>query len=121
MRISSTDIYASHGSDERQRFWFSAFLAALVVMNALDGLLTVLWVWIERAVEINPMMAIVLDIHPALFMSAKIALVSLGAILLWRYRTHAFAVLSLGAACVAYWVVLTHHWKMILAFALGTA
>lgn len=89
----------------------------LIVMNGLDGLLTLVWVATDRAVEANPLMAILLDIHPVLFMASKCALVSFGALLLWRHREHTLSVISLTAACVAYWMVLTHHWRMIVALA----
>ena len=89
-------------------------MVMLIVMNAIDGLLTIFWVTTARAVEYNPLMALLLDIHPALFMGIKCALVSLGAILLLRHREHMLAVLSLATVCAVYVIVLTHHWQMIL-------
>jgi hypothetical protein len=110
-----TDLSRVPASEEKEPTWFAVLLAMLIVMNALDGLLTIVWVTAAQAVEANPLMAILLDIHPVLFMTFKCALVSLGAIILWRYRGNTFAMVSLAAACAAYLLVLTQHWQIILA------
>jgi hypothetical protein len=77
--------------------------------------LTIIWVTTERAVEYNPLMALLLSIHPALFMSIKCALVSAGAIVLLRHRDNILATLSLATVCAVYVMVLFHHWRMIFA------
>jgi hypothetical protein len=113
----ATDLSRLRTSEKKEPIWFSGLLAMLIVMNGLDGLLTIVWVTTAQAVEANPFMAFLLDIHPVLFMASKCALVSFGALLLWRYRGHTLSVISLATACLAYWLVLTHHWQMILALA----
>jgi len=87
----------------------------LIIMNALDGAMTIFWVTTAQAVESNPLMALILEVHPAFFMALKCALVSLGALLLWRHRENNFALLSLGAMCAVYGGVLTHHWRMLVS------
>jgi hypothetical protein len=111
------DLYQLKTNDKKEPVWFAAFIVALLIMNGVDGLMTIVWVTTARAVEINPLMALLLDIHPALFMGFKCTLVSLGAILLWRHRKNTLSVLSLATACAAYFIVLTHHWKIVLALA----
>jgi hypothetical protein len=101
-------------SDKQRPLLFARLMAILIVMNGIDGLLTVFWVSTSQAVEANPLMALLLDIHPALFMALKCALVSFGAIVLWRHRKHTLAMFSLATVCAVYGMVLTHHWRMIL-------
>jgi hypothetical protein len=44
-----------------------------------------------------------------LFMGAKLTIVSLGTIFLWRYRSNALAVVSLFTAFFGYYLVLLFH------------
>jgi len=94
---------------------FVLCLSAVIVMNVLDGLLTVFWVSTNMAVEANPLMEHVLNIHPALFMSVKIALVYLGAFILLRHSERIIANLSVVIAFCAYWMVLLYHCTMLFA------
>jgi len=101
-------------STHRRLITFIRLLSALIVMNVLDGLFTVVWVSTNRATEANPLMGLTLDIHPVLFIVVKISLVYLGAIILMRYWEKAFAVLSLAVAFCFYSIVLSYHCTMLL-------
>lgn len=75
----------------RSKNWLTWLLCGLVIFNGLDGILTLVWVYRSSAVEANPLMAYLIDLHPVIFISMKNVLVSLGAVLLWRLRSHSLA------------------------------
>ena len=61
------------------------------------------------AVEANPLMETALSGSPVLFVLAKMALVSLGILLLWRMRTHRFAAAAIVGSVVVYGAVVFYH------------
>lgn len=84
-------------------------LFSIVVLNVLDGLLTILWVSIGAAYEANPLMATLLGYHPALFMFCKLTLVLLGALLLWGHRHHSFATVAIFGLFIFYYAVILYQ------------
>ena len=84
-------------------------VGALIVLNMLDGVLTIGWIQSGRAVEANPLMDILLGIHPVLFMLIKLLLVCLGVSLLWRLRTNTTAVFSIHLCFIAYSFIFLYH------------
>jgi hypothetical protein len=89
--------------------WLRAVVAAVVVLNMLDGILTIGWIEFGRAVELNPLMDYLLGTHPVLFILIKMLLVCLGVLLLWRFRSRASAVLSIYLCFVVYSGILLYH------------
>ena len=87
----------------------------LVLFNVMDGMLTIAWIGAGVATEANPLMALLLGIHPVLFMITKILLVGLGAMLLWRFRDRALAVGSLYLCLATYSLLILYHggWMMV--------
>ena len=81
----------------------------LLLFNMVDGLLTIAWVESGRAVELNPLMDYLIGIHPVLFMAIKLLLVSLGSLLIWRYRDRFLAVASLYLCVTAYSLLMLYH------------
>jgi hypothetical protein len=81
----------------------------VIVLNMLDGVLTLLWTGLGAASEINPLMNLLLTIDPLLFMITKLLLVSLGVSLLWHYRANAFAAFSLYLCCTVYCSIILYH------------
>jgi hypothetical protein len=88
--------------------WLRGIIAAVLILNLLDALFTILVVVTHRAQEANPMMASLLD-DPWLFMIVKLALVSLGSYLLWRFRKRRFAVIAIFVAFLVYYFILLYH------------
>lgn len=84
-------------------------VAALILLNAVDGVMTIAWIETGRATEINPLMDLLIGIHPALFMTIKMLLVCLGTLLLWRFRYKTMAVASLYLCFTAYSIVILYH------------
>ena len=108
--LHSESILAPSSLVNKNRFfWFTRILGSLIVMNAIDGLFTIGWVYTNRAVEANPLMGLLINIHPVLFISLKMALVHLGSILLLHYCYKPLAVFAGILAFLVYWIVLLYH------------
>ena len=90
-----------------------ALVISLVLLNALDGILTIFWIETGGFTEANPLMNVLISNHPVLFISVKMLLVCLGIILLWRNRNHAFAVISIFLCFTVYCFVLTFHFSAL--------
>lgn len=77
----------------------------VVVLNMLDAVWTLTFIRIGAADEGNPLMDQALSWGPLRFMVAKLALVSLSVLLLWRLRDRWSAVVGLfGAAATYLWI-----------------
>ena len=87
----------------------SAIVQAVVVLNLLDAVLTLIWVQLGVATEANLLLHGVLERSAVLFMVVKLALVSLGIVLLWRQRAHPLAVFGIALVFCAYAVLLAYH------------
>ncbi len=61
-------------------------LKAIVVFNLFDALLSLAWISAGRATEANPLMKGLAESRPVLFVGVKLALVSLGGVVLWRHQ-----------------------------------
>ena len=93
----------------RQFAWLNGVVRAVIVLNLVDAVLTLLWVRAGLATEANPLLSSIVADHALLFVLGKLSLVSLGTLLLWRRRDHPLAVVGIFAAFVTYyWVLLIH-------------
>jgi hypothetical protein len=93
----------------KQFRWLKGIVATVIILNLLDGILTMVWVFSERANEANPLMAPLIEANPVLFIAVKMALVFLGTYLLWRLRKRALAVVAIFAAFLVYYAILILH------------
>ncbi len=84
-------------------------LAWILVLNLIDAVATMVWVGTGRAQEANPLMAGLLDSSPLAFMLVKLALVSGGVVVLWRFRDRALALAGTLAVFLAYYGLLLIH------------
>lgn len=82
---------------------------AVIVLNLVDAIFTILYTRFGVATEANPLMDQVLSSGPLVFMITKLSLVSLGVYLLWRLRHRRSAVAGLVAVGSAYVWLLVHH------------
>ena len=85
------------------------FAVAILVLNLLDAVFTLVLVTAGVAVEANPLMETALSRSPLAFMLAKLALVSLGILFLYRMRHHRFAALALIGSAIVYAGVVAYH------------
>ncbi|MCA9602508.1 MAG: DUF5658 family protein [Polyangiales bacterium] len=86
-------------------------LVGTLLFNLLDLVLTLVVVLTGLAIEANPVMAEALDAGPLPFSLVKLALVSMGVWIIWRYRHRPAAVFAGGAVFAAYVFVLFVHMK----------
>ena len=84
-------------------------VVAVVLLNLLDAVFTLLWVQLGVATEANVLLCGVLDSSAVGFMLVKLGLVSLGVTLLWRQRQRRLAVAGLVVCFAAYNVLLVYH------------
>jgi hypothetical protein len=98
----------SIGTDQHYA-WLDGIVKAMIVLNLLDAVFTLFWVQAGLAKEANAVMRLLVNEHALLFVVAKLALFSLGSLLLWRLRGHALAVVALFVAFVLYYLVLLQH------------
>ena len=80
----------------------------LVVCSALDALFTILHIQ-QGASEINPLMAIALSQGIESFVTVKMSLTGLGALLLAMYRNVQFGLKSLQGLAMIYGMLLVYH------------
>ncbi len=83
--------------------------AAVILMNGVDAVMTMAWVESGIATEANPLMAVALDTHPALFVLIKLTLVGLALTLLWRLRHIRAVTTVMVAMAVTYGLVMLIH------------
>ncbi len=96
------------GTPEQFR-WIYRLLQVILILNLIDAVLTLFWVGTGLAIEANVILQAIVTNHPVAFMAAKVALVSLGAWLLWQRRQHPLAIVGLVAAFVVYYALMLHH------------
>ena len=89
--------------------WLHAIVKVVLVLNLFDAVFTLLWVYAGLARESNPLIADVLRDSPVLFAVAKVALVGLGSLLLWRNRDRPLAVIGIFVVFLAYYLVFLYH------------
>jgi hypothetical protein len=99
--------------------WMLAAGGVILVLNLFDAIFTIVYTRVGVAVESNPLMSKILISSPVLFMVAKLALVSLGVMLLWRLRHRRAAAIGLFATTTAYVTLIAYHLNAIEHLSLG--
>jgi len=89
--------------------WLRGVVAAVLILNGIDAVLTLLWVYAGLAEEANPLLAELVHEHPVLFAACKIALVGAGSLLLWRARHRPLAIVGIFAVFLVYYAILLLH------------
>ena len=91
---------------KRKLTWLAS---AIVILNLLDAIFTLFYTGSGLAKESNPMMQGVLASSPIIFMVAKLGLVSLCVLLLWRLGNRSSAVVALLGATAMYTILIGYH------------
>ena len=89
--------------------WLNGIVKAVLMMNLIDAVLTLLWVRTGFATEANPLISQIVEQHALLFVASKLTLVFLGTAMLWRHRREPLAVVGIFAAFLVYYAVLVYH------------
>ena len=97
----------------RPGLWLFRVAVAILILNLIDGVLTLALIQSGLATEANPMMAELLGHGAVHFMLFKISLVSLSVLLLWRLQRQRVAVLALYAAAGVYGLLAVYHLQSI--------
>jgi hypothetical protein len=98
----------SVGTAEHFR-WLQGIVKAVLVLNLLDALFTLVWVRSGLATEANPLIAQLVTEHAVGFVAVKLGLVSLGSWLLWRRRERPAAAIAIVAVFLVYYLILLYH------------
>jgi hypothetical protein len=89
---------------------FLTYIAGIVIiLNLLDALWTLAFVEAGVAQESNPLMQRALALGPVGFVVAKLTLVSLSVLLLWRLRHRRTAALALCSGAMTYALIVAYH------------
>ena len=89
--------------------WLDGIVKTVLVLNLLDAIFPLVWVRASLAREANVLMRDLVNEHAVLFVVAKLSLVSLGSLILWKRRTHPGAVVAIFVIFLAYYFVLLYH------------
>lgn len=81
----------------------------LFALNFLDAVLTIYWVRNGLATEGNHLMATLLEIGDVPFLSVKVAMGTVTALVLWRWREFRLAKYGLGLALSVYVCLMGVH------------
>src|SRR5262245_28626949 len=89
--------------------WLHGIVKAVLVLNLLDAIFTLVWVRWGFALEANLMIDRLVEHYAVAFIAVKLGLVGMGSWLLWQRRNHATAVVAIFVAFMAYYLVLLYH------------
>ena len=84
-------------------------LIVLLCCNVVDAFSTLHFVEQGLATEANPVMNWLLNAGPVAFVSAKLAIVTLGAGVLWRFHAHKLAATGSFVLSAVYALVVCYH------------
>ncbi|HEB91855.1 MAG TPA: hypothetical protein ENI85_19935 [Deltaproteobacteria bacterium] len=113
-----TDIEASGRPDPRRGIpvgtpeqfrWLHGIVKAVLVLNVIDAILTLVWVRAGLATEANTLIDELVNENALGFVAIKVGLVALGSWVLWRRRRHPFAVIGIFVVFLAYYGILLYH------------
>lgn len=90
-------------------FYMSPASVALLMLNLMDGLFTLLFLQLGVAEELNPVMRVAYEQSPLLFMFSKLLIVNAGLCLLCLHRKLRASRLAIRAGAVVYAIIVVYH------------
>jgi hypothetical protein len=90
-------------------FYLSPASVALLVLNLLDGLFTLLFLQLGVAEELNPLMRVAYEQSPLFFMFSKLVIVNAGLWLLCLHRRLKASRIAIRAGAVVYGIIVVYH------------
>jgi len=94
---------------EGASFHITPAAVLLLVLNLLDGLFTLTFLQMNVAEELNPLMRVAYAHSPLSFMAIKLAIVSLGLVLLCLHRSMNMSQRAIQAGAALYTVIDIYH------------
>ena len=107
--MSSTTPEPSDIGTPQQFRWLLGIVKALLALNLLDAVFTLIWINAGLAREANPLLAEIVRDHPVVFAVVKLSLVALSSLLLWRHRYRPLAVVGIFLGFFVYYCLLLYH------------
>ena len=86
-----------------------ALVLSTVALSVFDAGMTLHWIGLGVAEELNPLMAMLIDAHPALFLLGKLSLLVPAVSLLYVLRQRWTAALSLRLAFLGHVLLAAYH------------
>lgn len=108
MAATADGIQAGTGA-QGASFYTSPASVALLMLNLMDGLFTLLFLQLGVAEELNPVMRVAYEQSPLLFMFSKLLIVNAGLCLLCLHRRLKASRLAIRAGAVVYAVIVVYH------------
>jgi hypothetical protein len=90
-------------------FYVSPASVALLILNLLDGLFTLLFLQLGVAEELNPIMRLAYEQSPLFFMFSKLVIVNAGLWLLCLHRRLRASRIAIRAGAVVYSIIVVYH------------
>lgn len=104
---------------EQPDFTLSPETAALLFLNLLDGIFTLVFLQMGVAQELNPLMRMAYEVSPLVFMLVKVGVVELGVLVLLMHRQYRFARWALNAGAFLYAAIVVYHLAFLTWVATG--
>lgn len=95
--------------DSRASFYLSPASVALLMLNLMDGLFTLLFLQLGVAEELNPLMRVAYEQSPLVFMFSKLVIVNAGLWLLCLHRRLKASRIAIRAGAVVYGIIVVYH------------
>jgi hypothetical protein len=90
-------------------FYLSPASVALLMLNLMDGLFTLLFLQLGVAEELNPLMRVAYEQSPLVFMFSKLVIVNAGLWLLCLHRRLKASRIAIRAGAVVYGIIVVYH------------
>jgi hypothetical protein len=94
---------------EGASFHITPAAVLLLVLNLMDGLFTLTFLQMNVAEELNPLMRLAYAHSPLSFMAIKLAIVSMGLVLLCLHRSMHMSQRAIQAGAALYTVIDIYH------------
>ncbi len=108
--VAHNDLDSIDFQDKKNAFsWLSRILAATLVFNFCDIVMTLLVVISGIGVEANPLMAYLLEQSPLAFALFKVTMVSIGVMVLWHTRHYRLAIAGSVGIFSVYAMLMLYH------------
>ena len=101
-------VHFSVGTPEQFR-WLHHIVKAVLILNLLDAVFTLVWVRSGFAHEANTLIDELVNETALGFIAIKLSLVGMGSWLLWKNRSRGVAVVGIFAVFIAYYWILLYH------------
>ncbi|MFP2930354.1 DUF5658 family protein [Pyxidicoccus sp. 3LG] len=109
MGVAATIEQTQDAAWSKASFYVSPASVALLVLNLLDGLFTLLFLQLEVAEELNPLMRVAYEQSPLLFMFSKLVIVNAGLWLLCLHRRLRASRIAIRVGAAVYGIIVVYH------------